>query len=329
MRRFWFRLLLESLCFSSVCKTVALVPALSTTPRRRGLSSLNTPKNGMILSFSSLAARQICTFEADDFGDTWPYDTADMRRIDESDDERFYDEPRLVTHIDDAAIACLTEYYREEFNRILDDKKNDKAVDVLDLCSSWISHLPEDVPLGRVAGVGMNEAELTANSQLTEHYVQNLNLQPTMSQFADNSFDVICNVVSVDYLTKPLEVFREMYRILRPGGVAIMSFSNRMFATKAVNVWLQADDIGRLSIVGSYFYHSASWSSLVALDLKPERQKAPERPSVKVSCIPWVCFSTTLVNDTRRSSLTRLRNLFRKSWPIPMLLLLGPMLPLL
>ena len=240
-------------------------------------------------------ARQICTFEADDFGDTWPYDasSSDLRRMDESDDERFYDQPRFVTHIDDAAIASLTEYYRDEFQRILQQEKkkargddgssgSGDAIDVLDLCSSWISHLPTDVPLGRVAGVGINEAELAANQQLTEYHVQNLNKKPQLEQFTDNSFDVICNVVSVDYLTKPLEIFREMYRILRPGGVAIVSFSNRMFATKAVNVWLQADDIGRLSIVGSYFYHSAPWSLMEAWDLKPEPQKAPERPSVKV-----------------------------------------------
>lgn len=124
----------------------------------------------------------------------------------------------------------------------------------------------------------MNEKELEANKQLTEYYVQDMNQQPTLSQFEDNSFDVICNVVSVDYLTKPLEIFKEMYRILRPGGVSLMSFSNRCFPSKAVAMWLQADDIGRLTIVGSYYHYSAEWTSIEALDLK-EMQDTPARPS--------------------------------------------------
>eukprot|EP00957_Ditylum_brightwellii_P174633 13297194-Ditylum_brightwellii.AAC.1 len=120
-----------------------------------------------------------------------------------------------------------------------------KNVDVLDLCSSWISHLPNDgVSLGRVVGVGMNEAELKANQQLTEYYTQDLNKQPDLSQFDDESFDVVCNVVSVDYLTQPLDIFKEVHRVLRPGGVSLVSFSNRCFPTKAVAMWLQADDIG-------------------------------------------------------------------------------------
>jgi ubiquinone/menaquinone biosynthesis C-methylase UbiE len=127
--------------------------------------------------------------------------------------------------------------------------------------------------------VGMNEKELEANKQLTDFIVQDLNEQPKLSQLEDNSFDVICNVVSVDYLTKPLEVFEEMHRVLRPGGVALMSFSNRCFPTKAIAMWLQADDIGRLTIVASYFHYSAAWKSIEALDLK-DLQQVPERPSV-------------------------------------------------
>lgn len=159
-----------------------------------------------------------------------------MNRIDNTDDENFYTEPRFVTHIDDYAIESLTEYYREELTDVSRQKKEsgDGKVDVLDLCSSWISHLPEDVPYGRVVGIGMNKKELEANKALTEHFVQNLNINPTLEQFEDNSFDVVCNVVSVDYLTRPNEIFKETYRVLRPGGKCLISFSNRCFPTKAV-----------------------------------------------------------------------------------------------
>ena len=166
--------------------------------------------------------------------------SSDMNRIDNTDDEAFYSEPRFVTHIDDYAIQSLTEYYREELTKISRRKMDGSAgsedgkVDVLDLCSSWISHLPDadDVPLGRVVGIGMNEKELEANKALTEYYVQNLNLDPSLDQFDDETFDVVCNVVSVDYLTRPQDVFKETYRVLRPGGYALISFSNRCFPTK-------------------------------------------------------------------------------------------------
>ena len=225
-----------------------------------------------------LQARSICTFDETDFagkqGD-WPYTEADLNRLDNSNDAFFYDEPRFVTHIDDGAIDSLTGYYEQEFKKL-----NLEKVDVLDLCSSWISHLPETIEYGAVVGLGMNEKELAANKQLTDFIVQDLNVDPTLSRFEDNSFDVVCNVVSVDYLQKPNEIFQEIYRILRPGGVCFMSFSNRCFPTKAIAMWLQADDIGRLTIVASYFHYSANWESIEAFDLK-ETQVVPERPSAK------------------------------------------------
>ncbi|KAL7524274.1 hypothetical protein ACHAWF_000885 [Thalassiosira exigua] len=204
----------------------------------------------------SVFAKSICTFDEGDFagkqGD-WPYTTADLNRLDNSDDAAFYYTPRFVTHIDDGAISSLTKFYEEEFKAL-----NKDSLDVLDLCSSWISHLPEEgIKYGNVVGVGMNEGELAANKQLDDFAVQDLNENPRLSQFDDNSFDVVCNVVSVDYLTKPLEIFQEMHRVLRPGGISLMSFSNRCFPTKAVAMWLQADDIGRLTIVGSYYHYSA------------------------------------------------------------------------
>jgi len=159
---------------------------------------------------------------------------------------------------------------------------NEVNLDILDRCSSWISHLPSSgVSDGRVVGIGLNEKELRENVQLTEYHVQNLNKNPLLTElFEDNSFDVICNVVSVDYLTQPLPVFQEMYRILRPNGIALVSFSNRCFPTKAISIWLREDDIGRLSIVASYFHYAATWNVIEAYDIKP-RTETPPRPSIK------------------------------------------------
>ena len=242
------------------------------------------PKSQSALSYS----RQICSFDSDDFAlptGEWPYTDADMNRLDNSDDENFYSEPRFVTHIDDYAIQSLTEYYAEEMGEMSRQKKEsgvdaEGKVDVLDLCSSWISHLPSDVPLGLVVGIGMNKQELEANKQLTEHYVQNLNINPSLEQFDDDSFDVVCNVVSVDYLTKTREIFKETQRILRPGGRCLVSFSNRCFPSKAVAMWLQADDIDRLTIVASYFHYASEWNSIEALDIKIPAAETPERPGI-------------------------------------------------
>jgi len=231
------------------------------------------------------SSKLICSFDDDDFalpsGD-WPYSDADMGRLDNKDDSSFYDEPRFVTHIDDKAIESLTDYYREEMTKILNDNPDKtKKLDVLDLCSSWISHYPTDLEdkFGLVVGIGLNEEELERNDQLYMHYRQDLNKNPSLAQFPDNSFDIITNVVSVDYLTQPKAIFTEMNRVLRPGGSALISFSNRCFASKAIAMWLQADDIGRMTIIGSYFHYAAKWSAIEALDVKP-RLQAPERPSV-------------------------------------------------
>ena len=235
------------------------------------------------IAFSFLPARSICTFDETDFdgsGSDWPYTAKDLKRLDETDDSNFYDRPRFVTHIDDAAIAALTEFYKTELLAQQKDRQLSAPADVLDLCSSWISHFPDTIPLGRVVGIGMNEEELQANKQLTEYYVQDLNKDPYLSRFQDNSFDMVCNVVSVDYLTKPKEIFQEMHRILRPGGVALVSFSNRCFPTKAVAMWMLADDIGRMTIVASYYHYTANWASVEALDLIV-RVETPKRPSLQ------------------------------------------------
>jgi len=176
----------------------------------------------------------------------WPFSDSDFMRQDESDDEIFYEPSRLVYHIDDDAVSALTKYYSENL------KDGD---DVLDICSSWVSHYPTDWKGGNVIGLGMNEYELSQNKQLSSYVVKNLNNDPTLP-FDDESFDKVTCVVSIDYLNKPLQVVKEIGRVLRPGGVCMFSISNRCFPTKAFRIWLMSNDLEHVFIVGSFFHYS-------------------------------------------------------------------------
>ena len=113
----------------------------------------------LALLTTSLGVKLLRRFDASSFGASWPYSELDLARMDPSPDIQFYETPRFVTHIDDGAIRALTDFYRQELT---------SGADVLDLCSSWISHLPDELALGRVAGVGMNARELERNERLTE-----------------------------------------------------------------------------------------------------------------------------------------------------------------
>ncbi|KAL8191842.1 hypothetical protein R6Q57_028573 [Mikania cordata] len=193
----------------------------------------------------------------------FPFKDEDFQRFDESSDLLFYESPRFVTHIDDPAIAALTKYYKEVF-----PPSNTPGVALLDMCSSWVSHFPTGYKQERIAGMGLNEEELKANKVLSEYVVQDLNTNPKLP-FEDNSFDVITNVVSVDYLTKPIEVFKEMHRVLKPGGKAIMSFSNRCFWTKAISIWTSTGDADHVMIVGAYFHYAGGFEPPQAVDISP------------------------------------------------------------
>ncbi|KAL6274509.1 hypothetical protein ACE6H2_025201 [Prunus campanulata] len=193
----------------------------------------------------------------------FPFKEEDFKRFDESSDQLFYEAPRFVTHIDDPAIAALTKYYSKVF-----PPSNSPGVSILDMCSSWVSHFPPGYKQERIVGMGMNEEELKRNPVLTEYVVQDLNVNPKLP-FYDNSFDVITNVVSVDYITKPLDVFKEMRRILKPGGLAIMSFSNRCFWTKAISIWTSTGDADHGLIVGSYFHYAGGFEPPQGVDISP------------------------------------------------------------
>jgi SAM-dependent methyltransferase len=161
-------------------------------------------------------------------------------RVDEHDDGDFYLSPRLVTHIDDGAIAAVGQLYEEL--RI--------EGDVLDLMSSWVSHFSSRPRNLRV--LGMNEDELRANVAAHERIVHDLNADPRIPLPAESVDDAVC-CVSIDYLTQPVAVLRDVARVLRPGGRFVVTFSNRVFATKAIRAWLFATDGERCRIVAEYF----------------------------------------------------------------------------
>lgn len=177
-------------------------------------------------------------------------------RFDEEEDVGFYEPTRLVTHIDDAAIAAVGSLYRE---LQVDD-------DVLDLMSSWISHF--DSPPKRLTVLGMNESELAANAAADERVVHDLNRHPVLP-FATASFDDVVCCVSVDYLTRPLEVFAEVHRVLRPGGRFVCTFSNRCFPTKAIRGWLDLGGRQRAELVGLYFELVGGWDTPESQDRIP------------------------------------------------------------
>jgi hypothetical protein len=167
-------------------------------------------------------------------------------RLDETDDALFYEPPRLVQHIDDGAIAALTELYRSVLPA---------GGALLDLMSSWISHLPPEIDYREIVGHGMNAEELAANPRLSRWFVQDLNRQPKLP-LADAGFDAAMICVSIQYLQQPVAVLREVCRELRPGAPVIISFSNRCFWTKAVAVWRALDDRGHAALVERYLDHA-------------------------------------------------------------------------
>ena len=147
-------------------------------------------------------------------------------KIDAEEDEFFYEPPRLVCHIDDGAIAALTGLYRGILPA---------GGALLDLMSSWVSHLPPEIAYAEVVGHGMNAEELAANPRLSRWFTQNLNRDSRLP-LADGSLDAAMICVSVQYLQQPVAVLREVARVLRPGSPLVISFSNRCFWTKAVAI---------------------------------------------------------------------------------------------
>jgi SAM-dependent methyltransferase len=185
--------------------------------------------------------------------------SAMLARADESDDAHFYSFPRLVQHIDPATVDALVGFYREILPA---------GGAILDLMSSWVSHLPEDVQYGFVAGLGMNAAELAQNPRLGDARVHDLNRDPRIP-WPDARFDAVINAVSVQYLTRPLEVFASVARVLRPGGLSVVAMSHRCFPTKAIRAFHFLDGPGRLDLVSRYHQATGAFETPLQLDRSP------------------------------------------------------------
>jgi SAM-dependent methyltransferase len=188
-----------------------------------------------------------------------------FHRFDEEPDADFYLQPRFVTHIDDLAIAAVTESYRELLPA-------DGVI--LDLMSSWVSHLPPEVAYREVVGLGMNAEELAANQRLNRWLVHDLNLQPVLT-FGNAAFDAATICVSIQYLTQPVSVLREIGRVLKPGAPLVITFSNRCFPTKAIMLWQTLGDGGHISLVQHYFETAGNWSEVQAFDRSPGADSDP------------------------------------------------------
>jgi SAM-dependent methyltransferase len=182
-------------------------------------------------------------------------------RIDPSDDRLFYGVPRKVVHIEQGAIEALRQRYAELLP---------PGATVLDLMSSWRSHLPDG--LGPVTGLGMNAEEMADNPQLDRYVLHDLNVEPRLP-FLDESFDAVVCAVSVQYLVLPIAVFTDVARVLQPGGLFVVSFSNRCFPTKAIAVWMYGSDDQHRSLVRSYFERSGAFG-----EVSDEAPQSPDDP---------------------------------------------------
>ncbi len=165
------------------------------------------------------------------------------QKLDSGNDLEFYSVPRFVTHVDEGFITRLTSLYRDQLH---------PNTRIFDMMSSWVSHLPDEMTFESVQGHGLNEQELARNPKFDRYFVQNLN-QDLKLPLADSSFDAVLNTVSVQYLQYPEAIFAEVYRILKPDGMAIFSFSNRMFYNKAIAAWRDESEAGRVELVKGYF----------------------------------------------------------------------------
>jgi SAM-dependent methyltransferase len=189
---------------------------------------------------------------------------APFAREDERPDGEFYLRPRMVDHLDETAMAQVSALYR----RLLPPQ-----CQVLDLMSSCNSHLPQAISGLEVTGLGLNREELDANPRLSHRVVRDLNADPVLP-FPDASFDAAVCTVSVEYLTRPIEVFREVGRVLRPGGLFVLTFSERWFPPKVVQIWAELHPFERMGLVLDYLRRSAAFT-----DLHTESVRGLPRPA--------------------------------------------------
>ena len=180
------------------------------------------------------------------------YTAEDFSRNDESEDSIFYSTDRMVSHLDGAALSTV--------QTIVGQLIIEKNPVVLDLMASWDSHIPESLTPEEVVGLGLNQRELSENSRLSEYVLHDLNRDPVLP-FPDSCFDVVLNTVSVDYMTRPIEVFQDVGRILKPGGLFLVIFSNRWFEQKVTHLWRTLGENERVTLVEDFFYQSGAFEA--------------------------------------------------------------------
>jgi SAM-dependent methyltransferase len=190
---------------------------------------------------------------------------AAYERDDESSDERFYATARKVVHLDEGALAALGGLYADVLP---------VGGRLLDLMSSWRSHLPGDCAGREVVGLGLNAEEMADNPQLTKHVVHDVNRDPRLP-FGDDEFDGAMCAVSIQYVIHPVRLVQEVGRVLRPGAPFVVSFSNRCFPTKAVAVWLGTTDAQHLTLVRAYFEAGGGWTDAEDEDRSPGEDGDP------------------------------------------------------
>jgi SAM-dependent methyltransferase len=188
-----------------------------------------------------------------------PFPPEAFQRVDESDDKLFYTVPRKLVHIDEPAIATVGEFFEAVFPQ-------DGVL--LDLMSSWRSHLPQGFVKQKMVGLGLNAEEMADNPDLDEYVVHDVNTDPQLP-FADDFFDAAVVSVSIQYLIHPIEIFREVNRVLKPDSLFAVIFSNRMFPTKAVRIWCALPDAHRMELVQAYFRYAGGYVGIAGRDLSP------------------------------------------------------------
>ncbi|KAL7443575.1 hypothetical protein ACHAXM_008968 [Skeletonema potamos] len=260
----------QFLSYISTVVPFAITTSSWTQPADAAVRDLKT---GILLpSVGEIESAIPQTWDEDDNPFTSLSDNVYFSRLDASDDKIFYSEPRFVEHVDQQAVDSITSYVT---NKLLQPGDS-----VLDLCSSWTSHImPGKLELSRVAGLGMNSKELEANKALTEWTVQDLNKNKYVQlPYENNSFDVVMCQLSIDYLIHPLEVMKEVSRVLKPGGKVAILISNRLFLTKAVGLWTGSDDIEHVYTVGSYLHYcGGGFTDIKAEDLSTRKKNGKER----------------------------------------------------
>ena len=196
-------------------------------------------------------------------------------REDPGRDSVFYRTPRLVHHIDETARSII----RNLYGSLLSD-----GMDILDLMSSWVSHLPENLKPARVSGLGLNHEELEKNPALTDYVIHDLNDSPVLP-FDSASFDAVICTVSVEYLVQPDTVFLEISRVLRPEGIAIMTVSNRWFPPKVIRIWKELHEFERQGLILEYFHRTGSFKNLETYSIRglPRPTGDPYYPDMQFS----------------------------------------------